>query len=57
MMKISFPALGILLGLALPALAEHGRLATMNRDPWINQAASDLVASGLAPTRANPSIK
>jgi len=46
-MKKASPVIALFISLALPALAEHGRLATTDRDPWIDQAANDLVISGM----------
>jgi hypothetical protein len=48
-MKKTAAALALWMGLALPALADHGRLASTDRDEWINQAVNDMVLSGLAP--------
>ncbi len=45
--KKTFTAAWLLLGLVLPAWAEHGRLATTQRDPWINAAAENLILSGM----------
>ncbi len=49
MVKKLTPFLALWLGLALPALADHGRLATNDRDSWINLAVNDLILSGLVP--------
>ncbi|HEV2354765.1 MAG TPA: hypothetical protein VGR89_11005, partial [Puia sp.] len=46
--------MALLAGLALPAYADHGRLATTDRDPWINLEAADLVSSGLVPQPEKP---
>ncbi|HJT25009.1 MAG TPA: hypothetical protein VJ873_10555, partial [bacterium] len=43
-----------LAGLALPAYADHGRLATTDRDAWINLEAADLVTSGLVAAPDKP---
>ena len=44
----------LLVGFALPAYADHGRLATNDRDAWINLEAADLVSSGLVAAPEKP---
>ncbi len=45
---------GLLLGLACPALADHGPLTTTVRDSWINASVQDLVAAGWAADPGKP---
>lgn len=47
-------AVFLLAGIALPAYAGHGRLATTDRDSWINLEAADLVSSGLVAAPEKP---
>jgi len=47
MKKNLFATMALLFSVALPALAMHSRLASTDRDPWIDQAANDLVISGI----------
>ncbi len=50
-------ALGVLsfvLGCASPAWADHGKLASADRDAWINWDVSELVAAGLVPAPEKP---
>ncbi len=44
----------LLLSPALPARADHGRLATNIRDSWINLGVAELVSSGLAQDPGKP---
>jgi hypothetical protein len=44
----------LLAGITLPAYADHGRLASTDRDGWINIEAEELVSSGLVPTPDKP---
>ncbi len=52
--KNQLMAVLFLAGLTLPAYADHGRLSTTDRDPWINLEAEDLVDSGLVPAPDKP---
>src|SRR5258708_5634302 len=50
--------IGLAFGLALPALAEHGSLATAARDGWINSRLDDLVRVGFVakPSKATTDL-
>ena len=52
--KIRLLTAALLAGLALPAYADHGRLAATDRDAWINLEAADLVSSGLVAAPEKP---
>ncbi len=52
--KLSILTAALLSGLSIPAWADHGRLSTSQRDPWINLEMADLVSAGLVAAPDKP---